>query len=158
MPLASNFVWTFTTGASTNTTAPIVTSTNPADASVGAAGTNQKITATFSEAMNSTTINPVTFTLTGPGATPVAGTVTYSTIGTTATFAPSTALAADTPYTATVTTAAADLAGNALSSNFVWSFTTGDGTDTIAPTVSSINPLSGADWCRYRRFSQRDLR
>ena len=36
----------------------MVTSTNPADASVGAAGTNQKITATFSAAMNSTTINP----------------------------------------------------------------------------------------------------
>ena len=144
LPLASNFVWTFTTGASTNTTAPMVTSTNPADASEGAAGINQKITATFSEAMNSTTINPTTFTLTGPGATPVAGTVAYSTIGTTATFTPSTALEADTAYTATITTAAADLAGNALPSNFVWSFTTGDGTDAIAPTVSSTNPLSAA--------------
>jgi hypothetical protein len=122
----------------------MVTYTNPADASVGAAGTNQKITATFSAAMNSTTINPTTFTLTGPGATSVAGTVTYSTIGTTATFTPSSALEADTPYAATITTAAADLAGNALSTNFVWSFTTGDGTDAIAPTVSSTNPLSGA--------------
>ena len=65
-PLASNYVWTFTTGASTNTTAPLVTSTNPVDTSIGA-GTNQKITATFSEAMDSTTITPTTFTLIGPG-------------------------------------------------------------------------------------------
>ena len=143
LPLASNFTWNFTTSASTNTTKPMVTSTNPADGSVGAAGTNQKITATFSAAMNSTTITPLTFTLTGPGATPVAGTVTYSTIGTTATFTPSSALEADTPYTATITTAATDLAGNAMLTNFVWSFTTGDGADGIAPTVSSTNPLGG---------------
>ncbi len=56
-PLASNYVWTFTTGASTNSTAPLVTSTNPAATSFGA-GTNQKLTATFSEAMDSTTITP----------------------------------------------------------------------------------------------------
>ena len=102
-PLASNYVWTFTTGASTNTTAPLVTSTNPADTSIGA-GINQKITVTFSEAMDSTTITPTTFTLTGPGATPVAGTVTYSTIGTTATFTPVSVLGANTAYSAAITT------------------------------------------------------
>ena len=94
--------------------------------------------------MDSTTITPATFTLTGPGQYAVAGTVTYSTIGTTATFTPSSVLEADTAYIATVTTAATDLAGNALADNFVWSFTTGASTDAIAPTVSSTNPLSGA--------------
>jgi hypothetical protein len=142
-PLASNYVWTFTTGASTNTTAPLVTSTNPADTSIGA-GTDQKITVAFSEAMDSTTVTPTTFTLTGPGATPVAGTVTYSTIGTTATFTPISVLAANTAYSATITTGVTDLAGNALASNFGWSFTTGDTTDTAAPTVSSTNPVDGA--------------
>jgi len=43
----------------------------------------------------------------------------------TATFAPTSNLAASTVYTATITTGAKDLAGNALAANFVWSFTTG---------------------------------
>ncbi|HXN12145.1 MAG TPA: Ig-like domain-containing protein [Candidatus Acidoferrales bacterium] len=143
LPLASSYVWTFTTGASTNATAPLVTSTNPVDTATGVA-TNQNITATFSEAMDSTTITPATFTLTGPGATVIAGTVTYSTIGATATFTPGSPLAAGTAYTATITAAAADLAGNTLATNFVWTFTTGSATDTVAPTVSSTNPPNGA--------------
>ena len=142
-PLASNYVWTFTTGASTNTTAPLVNSTNPVDTSVGA-GTNQKIEATFSEAMDSTTVTPITFTLMGPGETPVVGTVTYSTIGTSATFTPSTALISDTTYSAAITTGVTDLSGNALASNLSWTFTTRDGTDTVAPIVSSTNPANGA--------------
>jgi Ice-binding-like/Bacterial Ig-like domain len=142
-PLASSHVWTFRTGASTNTTAPLVTSTNPVDASIGA-GTNQKITATFSEPMNSTTITPTTFTLTGPGATPVVGTVTYSTIGKTATFTPGIVLLPGTSYSAAITTGVTDLSGKPLASNFFWTFTTGDTTDTVAPIVSSTNPIDGA--------------
>ncbi len=139
-PLASNYAWTFTTGASTNTTAPLVTSTNPLASSSGA-GTNQKITATFSEAIDSTSITPTTFTLTGPGETPIAGTVTYSTIGTAATFTPTSVLTPDTTYSAAITTGVTDLSGNALAINFVWSFTTGDTTDTVVPSVSSTNPV-----------------
>jgi hypothetical protein len=142
-PLASNYVWTFTTGASTNSTAPLVTSTNPAATSVGA-GTNQKVTATFSEAMDSTTLTPSTFTLIGPGDTSIAGTVTYSTIGATATFTPSSALTADSTYIAVIAAGVTDLAGNSLASNFIWGFTTADTTDTIAPTVSSTNPIDSA--------------
>jgi hypothetical protein len=142
-PLASNYVWTFTTGASTNTTAPLVTSTNPAATSVGA-GTNQKITATFSEAMDSTTLTPSTFTLIGPGDTSILGTVTYSTTGATATFTPSSVLAAGSTYIAVIVAGVSDLAGNALASNFIWGFTTADTTDTIAPTVSSTNPIDSA--------------
>ena len=108
--LASDFVWSFTTGAAADTTAPTVTLTVPANAATGVA-INQKIAATFSEEMNPSTINTTTFTL-KQGATPVAGTVTY--VGTTATFAPSSNLAANTTYTATITTGAKDLAGNPL--------------------------------------------
>ena len=139
-PLASNYVWTFTTGASTNSTAPLVTSTNPAATSVGA-GTNQKITATFSEAMDSTTLTASTFTLIGPGDTLIPGTVTYSTIGTTATFTPSSALTAGSTYIAVIAAGVTDLAGNGLASDFIWGFTTEDTTDTVAPTVSSTNPI-----------------
>ena len=99
VPLASNFVWTFVTSAVSDTTAPTVITTNPANLAVSVA-TNQKITATFSEGMDSTTITGSTFTLTGPGVTPVTGTVTYSTVGTTATFTPTSALAAGVLFTA----------------------------------------------------------
>jgi Big-like domain-containing protein len=78
LPLASNYVWTFKTGASTDTSAPLVLRTNPVNLSTAAA-TNQKVTATFNEEMDSSTITTLSFTLLGPGAIPVLGTVTYST-------------------------------------------------------------------------------
>ncbi len=143
LPLASNFIWTFTTGASTDTTAPLVSSTNPANAAVGVA-TNQKITATFDKGMDSTTLTAISFTLAAPGPVAVPGTVTYSTIGATATFTPSSVLTANTIYTATITSGAKDLSGNALASSFTWSFTTGPTTDSIAPTVASTNPANSA--------------
>jgi hypothetical protein len=143
VPLASNFVWTFVTGAASDTTAPTVTSTNPPGLAVGVA-TNQKITASFSEPMDSATITGTTFTLTGPGATPVAGTVTYSTIGAIATFTPANPLATGILFTATITTGATDLAGNPLAAAFVWTFTTGSGPDSTAPTVTSTAPANAA--------------
>ncbi|MEK7877508.1 MAG: ice-binding family protein, partial [Pseudomonadota bacterium] len=76
------------------------------------------------------------------GTTPVSGTVTYA--GVTATFTPSSSLAYSTTYTATITTGAKDLAGNAVASNFVWSFTTGVAPDTTPPTVSSTIPVNAA--------------
>jgi hypothetical protein len=114
-------VWTFTTVAVADTTPPTVISTVPADNATGVAITGT-ITATFSEAMDSGTIDATTFTLTGPGLTPVAGAVSYS--GTIATFTPTAYLANSTLFTATITTGAKDLAGNALASNKVWTFTT----------------------------------
>lgn len=145
LTLASDFVWTFTTGATLDTTRPTVTSTNPANAAIGVP-INQAITAVFSEVMDPATITAATFTVTGPGVTPVTGTVTFAIVGTTATFAPSTPLAANTTFTATITTGAKDLAfpANALASNFVWTFTTGATADTSAPTVGSTNPASAA--------------
>jgi hypothetical protein len=64
--------------------------------------------------------------------------VTY--VGTTATFTPAAAFAADTTYTATVTTGATDLAGNALAADSTWTFTTNSTADTSAPTVTATNP------------------
>ncbi len=136
-------MWTFTTGASSDTTDPTVTSTNPANLAVDVA-TNQKITATFNEGMNSSTLTAATFTLTGPGATPIPGTVTYTTIGTSATFKPSSALASNTLFTAKITTSVKGLVGNPLASAFTWSFTTGAIPDSTAPTVSSTTPTDGA--------------
>ncbi|MBC7545590.1 MAG: DUF3494 domain-containing protein, partial [Candidatus Sericytochromatia bacterium] len=82
---------------------------------------NFRPTAAFNEAMNPATITAATFTVT-QGTTPVAGTVTYT--GTTATFTPTAILAANTTYTGRLTTGAKDLAGNALTGDVVWQFTT----------------------------------
>ncbi|MGC2466317.1 MAG: Ig-like domain-containing protein [Candidatus Acidiferrum sp.] len=132
--LAANFVWTFTTAATA--APPTVVSTVPANGATAVA-VNTTISATFSEAMNPATINGTTFTVTGPGATPVAGTVTYA--GTTATFTPTAILANSTVFTATITTGAKDPTGVPLAANFVWSFTT-----AAPPTVVSTVPVNGA--------------
>ncbi|MFN0038183.1 MAG: Ig-like domain-containing protein, partial [Burkholderiales bacterium] len=67
---------------------------------------------------------------------PVTGMVDVN--GNTVTFTPMADLAASTQYTATVTTAAQDAAGNALAANFVWSFTTGVIPNTT-PTLGAHN-------------------
>jgi hypothetical protein len=121
--------------------APRVISTNPGN-TVTAVARNQNITATFSTAMDSATLTASTFILTGPGSTPVAGAVTYS--GTTASFNPSVDLADTVLYTATITTGAKNLAGTALATNYVWTFTTGSINDSTAPDVNSTNPDSNA--------------
>ena len=119
--LAVNKSWTFTTGATADTAAPTVSSTDPVELATGVA-INGNITATFDEAMDPATITAATMTL-SQGTTPVSGTVTYA--GTTAAFNPASDLAAGAAFTATVTTGAKDLAGNALTANKTWSFTTG---------------------------------
>jgi hypothetical protein len=136
--LATNFVWTFTTG-----TIPRVTSTIPVNGATGVA-LNQKISATFSEPMNATTITAATFTVTGPGATPVVGAVTYVAGSNTAIFTPAANLTAGKIYTATITTGATSALGNALAANYVWTFTTGATTQTSGPTIISTSPVNGA--------------
>jgi hypothetical protein len=98
-----------------------VSSTDPADAATGIV-LNTNVAATFNKAMDAATITATTFTL-KQGATVVPGIV--SSLGSIATYNPSSSLVASTVYTATVTTGVKDLAGNALASNLVWSFTTG---------------------------------
>jgi hypothetical protein len=132
--LATNFVWSFTTGAAPDTTAPTVLSAVPCNNATNVP-VSQTLAATFSEAMDHTTITTSTFTLTGPGATPVTGTVAYDVISRTATFAPGTALAPNTLYTARITTGSKDLAGNPLASDVVWSFTTAATAAGQAPVV-----------------------
>ena len=90
---------------------------------------NKTIAFTFSEAMDPLTINSSTFTL-KQGGTAVNGAVSYA--GTTATFTPTTTLAAGTAYTATVSTGAKSMTGNSLASNSVWTFTTGGSTSVLA--------------------------
>jgi len=115
-------------GESNDNDSPMVTSTDPLNNATGVAH-NKVVALTFSEAMDPLTINTSTFTL-KQGTTAVSGTVAYS--GTTATFTPSNVLAPSITYTATITTGAKDLAGNALAANTVWSFTTAGATSGLA--------------------------
>ncbi len=138
--LLNPFMWSFST-----VVLPQVISTVPLNGATGVP-INEKITATFSEAMNPATLNsPATnFTVTGPGGVAVPGTVAYVVAGSTATFTPTLPLAATTMYTAMITTGAQDPAVNALLSNFVWSFTTGAAPDTNKPFIISTTPGNGA--------------
>ena len=138
--IANNYVWTFTTGSTSDNVAPTVVSTDPANAAT-AVPLNKKIAANFSEVMNPTTINNSSFLLKN-GINAVAGTVSYS--GTSALFSPTVNLLPNTLYTATITTAVQDQAGNMMAANYVWSFTTGNTADIIRPTVISTDPAPGA--------------
>jgi Ice-binding-like/Bacterial Ig-like domain len=145
-PLASNFSWSFESCLIADATAPTVSSTVPAN-TAAAVPINGKITATFSEGMDSTTLTATTFLLTGPGTTPVTGTVTYAgNAGAIATFTPASNLAPSTLYTAKITAGAMDLAGNALAGGGVapnpWTFTTGTAADLAPPTITSTVPAN----------------
>jgi len=100
---------------------------------------NAKVGATFSEAMDPLTISTATFTF-KQGATPVLGTVTYS--GMNAVFSPAGNLLPNTLYTATISTGAKDLVGNALANDYSWNWTTGAAPDTTPPKVTAGNPLN----------------
>jgi hypothetical protein len=128
--MIADYVWSFNTGV-----VPIVVSTDPAN---GAANVsiNKIVTATFSTNMNPLTINAGTFIL-KQGSVNVAGVITYN--GMTATFTPAAAFTPGTVYTGTITTGAKDQSGNALASNYTWSFATGN-----LPTVISTDPANGA--------------
>jgi Ice-binding-like/Bacterial Ig-like domain len=131
--MAANYTWSFVTG-----TMPYIVSTDPVNTATGVP-VNKKITATFSEVMNPSTINTTTFTLYN-GITPVAGVVTYS--GTTAMFTPNVNLLPSTLYTATITTGAKNPAGNGIASNYTWTFTTA-GVSLPPPSILGTAAMFG---------------
>jgi hypothetical protein len=104
-----------------DTTKPTVISTNPAHLSSGVP-LNATLTASFSENLDPLTPGSA-FSLT-QGAVATPGTFTVS--GAIATFTPTAKLGPGLSYSATLTTAVKDLAGNTLAAPFTWSFITGD--------------------------------
>jgi thiamine monophosphate synthase len=122
-------------------TPPTVTSHQPPTNFVGVSSA-ATVTATFSEAIDPTTINTSTFLVkvTSTGAA-VPGTVTYTATTRVAEFKPTSPLPNPTSITATVTTGVKDLAGNKLPADFSWAFTTRDDT---GPTVIATSPAGGA--------------
>jgi Ice-binding-like/Bacterial Ig-like domain len=126
--LLNNHTFSFTTGAAPDVALPVVSSTDPSSTATGVAR-NKTIAITFSEAMDASTITSSTFTL-KKGSTSVAGAVTYT--GLVASFNPTNTLDASAVYTATISTGAKDVAGNALATSTEWSFTTGGSSSSLA--------------------------
>jgi len=130
-----DYPWQFSTGEGIDNTPPTVVTVDPIDASINVP-TNSTARVTFDEGMSPLTLNSTTFTVSAAG-TPIAGTITLSPLGKIATFQPTASLAVNTLYTATVTTGVADLAGNTLASNHVWTFTTAAAV-ALAPSVDLL--------------------
>ncbi len=142
--LASDYDWSFTTIVG-DITPPTVTSATPANGATGVL-VGSTISAVFSEAMDASTINNSTIELRNSSSVLVAGTVSYDAGTRKVTLTSSAVLANSHLYTATIKSGSAgvkDAAGNALSTDFIWSFTTEVG-DITPPTVSSVAPANAA--------------
>jgi uncharacterized repeat protein (TIGR02543 family) len=143
--LQADYVWTFSTGT---TILPVVIATDPLNNATGIA-LNNIITANFSMPMDPATLL-TSFTL-KQGANAVGGTVT--TVGSVASFTPTSALSPATVYTAKITMAAKNMDGSAIAKDTTWTFTTlnvytlnvtaNNGTVTKNPNLVSYN--SGAN-------------
>src|SRR5215212_9986850 len=151
------------TPGSTGTTPPTVKTISP-----GNGGSDvpieSKVEATFDKAMDANTINGSTFTLTkpdGPDADTspdaVSGAVTYDSTLKKATLTPSANLDYSTTYTATVKGGAngvKDAAGNSLSADEVWTFTTAaPPADTTPPETTIVSGPSGTVKSRDATFT-----
>jgi hypothetical protein len=112
-----------TSGALANPTLTVVSVAPPAGSTNVSIGT--VITATFSEAIDPTTLTTSSFTVQTAANTPVPGTISYNTTNFTATFVPNSSLLSGTTYIATLSTNVADPLGDSLATNYVWSFTCG---------------------------------
>jgi len=123
---------------------PTVDSTSPAN-KANSIGVGAAITATFSEPMNGSTINTSTFTLNNN----VTGTVSYDANSVTATFTPSSNLDYDTTYTATITTAAEDLAANHMQAAYSWSFTTKSEKNNSGGSGPCFIATAASDWADF---------
>ncbi|GGI75612.1 CBM96 family carbohydrate-binding protein [Pseudarthrobacter scleromae] len=136
-------------GGGGDTTAPVVSGTSPAEGATGVAVTAD-VTATFSEAMDASTVESGTFTLVS-GSTTVTATVTLNGAGNIATLSPDSDLSAGTTYMARIEGGSAgvkDAAGNALASDKTWTFTTasagGGGTpETVTLTATADSYVAG---------------
>ena len=128
-------------GAPPDTTAPLVTNRSPSPGATSVQ-TSTDVTATFDEPVQG--VSGTSFTL-KQGTTAVQAQVTYDAPTRTARLDPTAALAHETTYTVSLTSAIRDLAvqPNALAP-LSWSFTTEEAPDTTAPQVTGRSPAPGA--------------
>ncbi len=127
--MATDYVWSFTTGTTADTDAPTVSSVEPLDNAIDVI-LNRSVSATFSEAIDRSTVTASTFTLSA-GGNLVSGVFRFT--NHVATFDPASDLASNTVYIATLTSGITDTAGNELAATpWTWSFETGS-TNALGP-------------------------
>ncbi|SPE23476.1 exported hypothetical protein [Candidatus Sulfotelmatomonas gaucii] len=105
---------------------------------------NRKQEVQFSEAMDASTINAKTFTVTDSSGNAVSGAVTYDASYDIASFQPNPALQTGATYTVTVTTGVASTGGEHLAAAYSYTFTTRATTDTSPLAINSVDPAAGA--------------
>ena len=155
LTMASPYTWRFTTGITSDITRPRVSLTAPATTNPGpltGVPANTAVRAVFTEAMAPGSLNTDSFTLIcAPPCVSPAGTVSYSLASKTAIFRSAAPLDVGATYTATVTSAATDMARNQLAgnqaplpapSNHVWTFITTVPTPPANVSVSSTQPAA----------------
>jgi hypothetical protein len=101
---------------------PEVISTIPSDGAINVS-IRRRISVTFSEAMDTQTVNILSFTVEN-GTSFVPGTVTFGTSSTIATFTPLVDFVPDTLYVARISTDASDVGGTQMLRDYIFSFTT----------------------------------
>ncbi len=120
----------------TDTTAPLVSSTSPEDGATGVTR-DTTLTATFNENIFATTVDAASFTLVDSALNNISGTVSFDGLDNMVSLSPDATLARLSTYTATLTTDITDLSGNALAANTSWSFTTVDGSWSGAELIET---------------------
>jgi len=142
-PTPASRAWTI------DLTAPTILSTTPVDGATDVA-VGVAVKATFSEPMLASTITGTTFTLADAtnGGSTVAGALAYDAASHVATLTPSAPLPTQHTFTATVkggSGGVADAAGNPMTADVTWSFTTtAPVADTTPPTVNVTAPANGS--------------
>lgn len=143
--LLSTYTWSWTTAATADTTAPTVIGTFNANGATNVP-INTQVGVTFSEVMNALSFGTANLVLKeAVSNVPVTGSSTLSSAN--AVFTPSAPLLPTTRYIATVkggSGGVADLAGNALAADYIWSWTTAAAADLTPPTISSVMPANQA--------------
>jgi len=128
---------------------PVVSSTDPANTAIGVP-LDKVVTVSFNEKMNPQTITPATFILqeatkstgtTKASAVALSGAMTYDATNFKMSFVPTATLKPNTLYSGTVKATVKDLMGNALQTDYVWTFTT---SANLSPKVILSDPANNA--------------
>ncbi|MDX1810380.1 MAG: Ig-like domain-containing protein, partial [Gammaproteobacteria bacterium] len=134
------YSWSFTTSSLEDTTNPSISSSTPASGNQSAA-VNRGIIVSFTENMDTATINQNSFYLQDTTGTLIKGAITAT--EDTAIFTPLANLQYSRTYVVTVLNTVLDMAGNPLNKVYTWNFSTSSEPDNTPPTINYSIPGEG---------------
>ena len=130
--------------AATDTKDPTVIAVTPASGAVNVTIDTQP-SASFSEAIDPSTLNASTFELRDGGGVLVPATIAYDPLVAQATLSPSSGLLYNTTYTARIKSGATgvkDMSGRPLAADYVWAFSLQPSPPPVAVLTSAANPFT----------------